>query len=81
VRLTTANVRFLALMGSLVLVVFVGWLVRQRASDETNDSFRWLSHSQQVRATLYDLNAALAELQASAYATRLVPGDDAVRAR
>ncbi|MBA8882812.1 sensor histidine kinase [Dokdonella fugitiva] len=80
-RLTTANVRFLALMGSLVLVVFVGWLVRQRASDETNESFRWLGHSQQVRATLYDLNAALAELQASAYATRLVPGDAAVRAR
>ena len=73
--------RFLALMGSLVLVVFVGWLVRQRVSDETNESFRWLGHSQQVRTTLYDLNAALAELQASAYATRLAPGVEAVHTR
>ena len=80
-QLTTANLRFLALMGSLVLIVFIGYFVRQRVSDETVDSFRWLEHSQQVRSTLYDLNAALAELQAAAYATRVAPGDDVVRAR
>jgi PAS domain S-box-containing protein len=73
--------RFFALMGSLVLVVFIGYLVRQRVSDETNEAFRWLGHSHQVRSTLYDLNATLAELQAAAYATRLAPGDATVRAR
>jgi len=81
VRLTAANLRFLALMGSLVLIVFIGWLVRQRVSDDTVESFRWLGHSHQVRSTLYDLNAALAELQAAAYASRLTPGDTEVHAR
>lgn len=80
-RLTAANMRFLALMGSLALIVFIGYFVRQRVSDETVESFRWLQHSHEVRSTLYDLNAALAELQAAAYAARLAPKDATVRAR
>ncbi len=76
-----ANLRFLALAGSLVLIVFIGYVVRQRVSDETIDSFRWLEHSHAVRTTIFDLNASLSELQAAGYARALAPGNDEIRAR
>ncbi|HEU4662585.1 MAG TPA: ATP-binding protein [Dokdonella sp.] len=80
-RPTIANMRFLALMGSLVIIVFLGYVVRQRVNDDTVEAFHWLDHSSEVRSTIHQLDAALAELQAAAYARRLAPADDGVRAR
>ncbi|HEY6942900.1 sensor histidine kinase [Dokdonella sp.] len=80
-RPTIANMRFLALMGSLVIIVFIGYVVRQRVTDDTVEAFHWLDHSSEVRSTIHELDAALAELQAAAYARRLAPADDGVTAR
>jgi len=76
-----ANLRFLALAGSLVLIVFIGYVVRQRVTDETVASFRWLEHSHAVRTTIFDLDASLSELQAAAYARALTPDNAVVQRR
>lgn len=79
--LRVSNLRFLALSGSLVLIVLIGYIVRQRVTDEAIASFRWLEHSQAVRTTIFDLNASLSELQAAAYARALAPANAAVETR
>ena len=79
--LRVSQLRFFALAGSLVLVVLLGYVVRQRLSAETVDSFRWLEHSYAVRSTILDLNATLSELQAAAYARALSPDNASVARR
>ena len=57
-----ANLRFIALTGSIALIALGGYAVRQRVTDDAVKSFHWLEHSQSVRATIFDLNASLSEL-------------------
>lgn len=76
-----ANLRFIALVCCIALIALAGYLVRQRVTDDAITAIHWLDHSQNVRATIFDLNASLSELQASAYALALVPGSEQVQSR
>jgi PAS domain S-box-containing protein len=70
-RISEANLRMLMLMASLVVIVAAGFLVRQKASNDTVEAFRWVDHTHEVRASLYELQADLSEMQAAAFAARL----------
>ena len=80
-RWPRANPRLIVLMASLVVVVCAAYLIRQRASDDTVDAFRWVAHSHEVRATLFELTAALSDMQAAAFAARLAADRPEVSAR
>ncbi len=71
-----ANLRLLAMLASLVVIVAGAYLVRQRVSGENIGALRLLSHTHEVRAALYELSASLGEMQAAAFAAKLegVPG-------
>lgn len=76
-----AKLRLVALAGSIALIALGGYAVRQSVTDDAIASFHWLEHSQNVRATIFDLNAALSDLQAAAYAHALAPDAPAVQSR
>jgi signal transduction histidine kinase len=71
-----ANLRLLAMLASLVVIVAGAYLVRQRISDENIGALRLVSHTHEVRAALYELSASLGEMQAAAFAAKLegLPG-------
>jgi PAS domain S-box-containing protein len=77
----TSLLRFGAIAGSLVLIILLGYVVRQSASAETVASFRSLDHSHAVRSTLLELNVELLELLAAARARALDPSDPEPRRR
>jgi signal transduction histidine kinase len=63
--------RLLLLWTSLVVIVGAAYLIRQKVSDETVEAMRWVSHTHEVRATLFELTSSLNEMQAAALASRL----------
>ena len=63
--------RLLLLWASLVIVVGTSYLIRQAASEDTIEAMRWVSHTQEVRATLFELTTSLNETQAAALASAL----------
>lgn len=77
----TSLLRFGAIAGSLVLIILLGYVVRQSASMETVDSFRSLDHSHAVRSTILELNVELLELLAAAHARERDPADPGPRRR
>jgi PAS domain S-box-containing protein len=77
----TSLLRFGAIAGSLVLIILLGYVVRQSASVGTVASFRSLDHSHAVRSTILELNVELLELLAAARARALDPSDPEPRRR
>ena len=63
--------RLLLLWASLVVVVGTSYLVRQAASEDTIEAMRWVSHTHEVRAALFELTTALDKTQAAALASAL----------
>ncbi len=68
---STANGRLALLWASLVVIVGASYLVRQKVSDDTVAAMRWVSHTHEVRATVFALTASLTEMQAAALAAQL----------
>lgn len=59
------------MLAALVVVVLGAWFLRQKAQDNSVDALRWLSHTHEVRAAVFDLSGALNEMQATALAIKL----------
>ncbi|HVV95774.1 MAG TPA: CHASE3 domain-containing protein, partial [Rhodanobacteraceae bacterium] len=75
-RLPSANesfVRLAALFAALVLIVGLAYLIRLRVTDSTINSFKWVSHTHEVKATVFELTAALNEMEAAAFAAQYDP--------
>ncbi|MEO7431260.1 MAG: histidine kinase dimerization/phospho-acceptor domain-containing protein, partial [Dokdonella sp.] len=70
-RIPEANLRLLMLMVSLVVIVGAGFLVRQNASNDTVEAFRWVDHTHQVRSALFELRATVSTMHTAAFAARL----------
>jgi PAS domain S-box-containing protein len=73
--------RFALLIASVVVIVAAAWLVRQKVFDDTIDSMRWVAHTQEVRAAVFELTTALDEMRASALASQLDNASDTAEAR
>lgn len=67
-----AAARLILLWASLVIVVGAGYLVRQSVYEDTVQAVSWVSHTHEVRATIFELTSTLNEMQAAALAVRLV---------
>jgi signal transduction histidine kinase/CHASE3 domain sensor protein len=74
-RFPEANLRLAGLLASLVVIVMAGYLVRQKVSEDTVEAFRWVDHTHEVQAALFELRASLSEMQAAAFGAKLVRGD------
>jgi PAS domain S-box-containing protein len=75
-RLPSPNesaLRLAALFAALVLIVGLAYLIRLRVTDSTINSFKWVSHTHEVKATVFELSAALNEMEASAFAAQFDP--------
>ena len=73
--------RLLVLLTSLVVIVGAAYLVRQKVFDNTVEAMRWVSHTHEVRASVFELTATLNEMQAAALAARLNSASGAAAAR
>ena len=73
--------RLLVLLTSLVVIVGAGYLVRQKVFDDTVEAMRAVSHTHEVRATVFELNSTLNKMQAAALAARLNSASGAAAAR
>lgn len=68
---SAASARLLLLWASLVVIVGASYLVRQKVSDDIVDAMRWVSHTHEVRETVFELISSLSEMQTSALAARM----------
>jgi PAS domain S-box-containing protein len=70
-RFPEENLRLFVLLAALVVIVGGAWLLRQKMQDDSVDALRWVSHTHEVRAAVFDLTSSLNEMQASALAIKL----------
>ncbi|HVT31258.1 MAG TPA: ATP-binding protein [Rhodanobacteraceae bacterium] len=66
-------VRLAVLLAALVLIVGLAYLIRLRVTEGTINSFKWVSHTHEVKATVFELAAALNEMEAAAFAAQYDP--------
>jgi PAS domain S-box-containing protein len=65
--------RLVVLFAALVLIVGLAYLIRLRVTESTVNSFKWVSHTHEVKATVFELAAALNEMEAAAFAAQFDP--------
>ena len=70
-RFPEANLRLALLLASLVVIVLAGYLVRQKVGEDSADALRWVSHTHEVRATMYELRAVVNQMHATAFGAKL----------
>ena len=58
---------------ALVLIVGLAYVIRSRITTATLDSMQWVSHTHEVKATVFELAASLNEMEASAFAAQSDP--------
>lgn len=71
----------LLVLTSLVVIVGAGYFARQTVSNHTVEALRWVSHTQEVRASVFELTSSLHEMEAAALAIGLNSPPGAARAR
>jgi signal transduction histidine kinase/CHASE3 domain sensor protein len=72
-RWQESSVRLIVIFTALVLIVGLAYVIRSRITDATLDSMQWVSHTHEVKATAFELAAALSEMEASAFAAQSDP--------
>ena len=65
--------RLIVIFAALVLIVGLAFVIRSRITDATLGSMQWVSHTHEVKATLFELAASLDEMEASAFAAQSDP--------
>jgi signal transduction histidine kinase/CHASE3 domain sensor protein len=72
-RWQESSVRLIVIFAALVLIVGLAFVIRSRITDATLGSMQWVSHTHEVKATLFELAASLDEMEASAFAAQSDP--------
>jgi signal transduction histidine kinase/CHASE3 domain sensor protein len=72
-RWQESSVRLIIIFAALVLIVGLAFVIRSRITDATLGSMQWVSHTHEVKATLFELAASLDEMEASAFAAQSDP--------
>lgn len=72
--------RLLLLMATLAFIVGLAFLIRLRVTESMIDSVKWVSHTYEVKATVFELGAGLKEMESAAFAAQFDPlSEDAAR--
>ncbi|HET7924067.1 MAG TPA: ATP-binding protein [Rhodanobacteraceae bacterium] len=72
-RWQESSVRFVVIFTALVLIVGLAFVIRSRITNATLDSMQWVSHTHEVKATVFELASSLNEMEASAFAAQSDP--------
>ncbi len=72
-RWQESSVRLIVIFIALVLIVGLAFVIRSRITNATLDSMQWVSHTHEVKATVFELAASLNEMEASAFAAQSDP--------
>jgi CHASE3 domain sensor protein len=80
-RWQESSVRLIILFMTLVLIVGLAFLIRMRVTGSTINSVEWVSHTYEVKATVFELAAALNDMEAAAFAAQSDPLSDAAAHR
>ncbi len=72
-RWQESSVRLIVIFMALVLIIGLAFLIRSRITSSTLDSVQWVSHTHEVKATAFELAAALHEMEAAAFAAQSDP--------
>jgi len=68
-----SSVRLIVIFIALALIVGLAFVIRSRITNATLDSMQWVSHTHEVKATVFELAASLNEMEASAFAAQSDP--------
>ena len=72
-RWQESSVRLIVIFLALVLIVGLAWVIRSRITNATIESMQWVSHTHEVKATVFELAASLNEMEAAAFAAQSDP--------
>jgi signal transduction histidine kinase/CHASE3 domain sensor protein len=72
-RWQESSVRLIVIFIALALIVGLAYVIRSRITNATLDSMQWVSHTHEVKATVFELAASLNEMEASAFAAQSDP--------
>jgi len=72
-RWQESSVRLIVIFLALVLIVGLAFVIRSRITNATLESMQWVSHTHEVKATVFELAASLNEMEASAFAAQSDP--------
>ena len=73
---SSANLRLLGMLGSLVVIVVGAYLVRSNRETDSEMALRWVAHTHEVRAALYQLTTSLNDMQAAALSAEISGSED-----
>ena len=73
--------RLIVLFMALVLIIGLAFLIRMRVTSSTINSVEWVAHTHEVKATVFELAAALNEMEAAAFAAQSDPLSEAAAHR
>ena len=73
VRLKESSVRLSVLLLTLLIIVGLAFLIRLRVTNTVIDSVRWVAHTHEVKATVFELASTLNDMEAAAFAAQFDP--------
>ena len=74
-------VRLVVLWTALAVIVGASYLIRESAAVRTINAMQWVSHSHEVRETVFELMWSLNEMQGAVIASRVTGAPAAASAR
>jgi len=80
-RWQESSLRLIVLFMTLTLIIGLAFLIRMRVTGSTINSVEWVSHTHEVKATVFELAAALNEMEAAAFAAQSDPLSEAAAHR
>ena len=80
-RLTDSSVRPIVLMLTLLFIIGLAFVIRLRVTNGIVDSVRWVAHTHEVQATVFELAATLNDMEAAAFAAQFDPLSEAAARR
>jgi signal transduction histidine kinase/CHASE3 domain sensor protein len=76
-----SSVSLIVLFMTLILIIGLAFLIRMRVTGSTINSVEWVSHTHEVKATVFELAAALSDMEAAAFAAQSDPLSEAAAHR
>jgi signal transduction histidine kinase len=72
-RWQESSVRLIVLFTTLILIIGLAFLIRMWVTGSTINSVEWVSHTHEVKATVFEFAGALNEMEAAAFAAQSDP--------
>jgi signal transduction histidine kinase len=73
VRLKESSARLIVLILTLLIIVGLAFLIRLHVTNKVFESVRWVAHTYDVKATVFELQSTLNDMEAAAFAAQFDP--------